>query len=69
MRLLKKIFVALVILVALVAVAGIIYVNSLKPQYSGELALKHMRADARAYMDDFGVPHIYANNQADAYRS
>ena len=69
MRLLKKIFVALVILTALVAVTGVIYVNSLKPQYSGALSLKHIKADVQAYMDDFGVPHIYANNQEDAYRS
>lgn len=69
MRLLKKIFVVLVILVALVAIVGIIYINSLKPQYSGELALKNMNTEAQAYIDDFGIPHIYANDQEDAYRS
>lgn len=69
MRILKKIFVILIILVALVAIAGVIYINSLKPQYSGDLALQNLNAEVTTYIDDYGIPHIYAEQQEDAYRS
>ncbi|NQX86929.1 MAG: penicillin acylase family protein [Flavobacteriaceae bacterium] len=69
MRLLKKIIFILIGAVALVASIGLVYINSLKPQYSGVLALKHLKSDVQAYTDDYGVPHIYAKTQEDAYRS
>jgi penicillin amidase len=38
----------------------------LKPKYEGEVQLKSIQDQTTVYFDDFGVPHIYANNSIDA---
>ena len=59
-----KIFLIIVVLLAL----GLGYfVNSLKPQYSGNLKLKGLSDKVEVYYDTYGIPHIYAKNQTDAY--
>ena len=40
--------------------------NSLKPNYSGDLKLATIENKTDVYFDDFGIPHIYAENQLDA---
>lgn len=41
--------------------------NTTKPQYSGELTLPGPTAPIEILYDDYGVPHIYAQNAGDAY--
>ncbi|MEO9484784.1 MAG: penicillin acylase family protein [Ekhidna sp.] len=43
--------------------------TSLTPSYSGEERLSGLSENADVYFTEFGIPHIYANNQIDAYRS
>ena len=40
--------------------------NQTKPVYKGELSLKGIDSKTTVYFDEYGVPHIYANNQKDA---
>lgn len=47
--------------------AAYFYLDSLSPQYSGELKIKGLQAEVSAYIDEFGIPHIYADNEEDAY--
>lgn len=53
-------------LIVLLIIIGAIYFNSLKPSYEGSIALKGIEKETSIYFDDYGVPHIYANNQLDA---
>lgn len=44
-----------------------IFLNSTKPQYKGEITIEGIKNQVNIYYDDFGVPHIYAANEEDAY--
>jgi len=67
MRIFKKILLGVLLLIILTITGGYIYMNSLKPQYSGTLELESLEKEVTAYMDDYGVPHIYADSQKDAF--
>jgi penicillin amidase len=43
-----------------------VYLQTTKPKYEGEIALKNIAKETTVYFDDFGVPHIYAATQKDA---
>lgn len=67
MRILKKILIGLVLSLLFLAVAGWLYLRSTKPTYDGELVLKGVTENVEVLYDNYGVPHIYANNENDAY--
>ena len=62
-RILKFLLLIVVILVLLVTV--IVY--SSQPKYSGEITLNGALDDIEVIFDTYGVPHIYAKNEHDAY--
>ena len=65
----KKVLYVLLALVILIG-AGYQFIRfKSKPKYEGETKLAGLSSDAEVYFDDFGVPHIYAANAADAYRA
>ncbi|MFA5297594.1 MAG: penicillin acylase family protein [Lutibacter sp.] len=66
MRILKKILLFLGILIVLLLIGSWMYFNSLKPDYSGKISLSNMESETTVYFDDYGIPHIYAQNQYDA---
>jgi len=66
MRLLKNIAIAAFILIAACAIYGYWYYNSLKPTYEGTLTLQGLEQEVEVYFDDYGIPHIYAQNEQDA---
>ncbi len=66
MRILKKILLIIAILIVLILVGGWMYFNSLKPDYSGNITLSGIENETSVYFDDYGIPHIYAQNQYDA---
>ncbi|MDO9137739.1 MAG: penicillin acylase family protein, partial [Lutibacter sp.] len=66
MRIFKKILLVLGVLIVLVFIGGWIYFNSLKPDYSGEITLSNIENETSVYFDEYGIPHIYAQNQYDA---
>jgi penicillin amidase len=66
MKLFKKIFWVVVLLLALFTVVVFGYLQYSKPIYEGEIALKNINKETTVFFDDFGVPHIYANSQKDA---
>ncbi len=67
MHVLKKTLLALLFIAAIAIVGGWIYYNSLKPDYSGEISLKNLQQETTTYFDDYGIPHIYAENEEDAF--
>ncbi len=67
MRILRKTFAVLFVLLIILSVSVLIYLTSQKPQYSGTLQLKGLQEKVSVVFDFYGVPHIYANNEEDAY--
>ena len=67
MKLITKISLGIFVLVLIAAAGGIIYLQQLKPQYSGELTLPGLHQPVEIIFDHYAVPHIYAQNEEDAY--
>ncbi|MEN8187859.1 MAG: penicillin acylase family protein [Bacteroidota bacterium] len=63
----KNILKFLFLIVIILAVGFFFFVNNNKPQYDGELNIANLNDKVTVYFDDIGVPHIYAQNQHDAY--
>ncbi|MBB1194499.1 penicillin acylase family protein [Flavobacterium sp. SOK18b] len=66
MKTLKKSLFILLVLVAVLAGSIFMYALYSKPTYEGELALKNIQKETTVHFDEFGVPHIYAENSKDA---
>ena len=66
MKKLKKLFLILFSIIAIVILSIYMYLYSTKPNYEGELQLQNIQKETTTYFDDFGVPHIYANSENDA---
>ena len=69
MNWLKKIGWALLALIGLTLVAGGIYLNTLKPQYTGELDLPGLETQVEVWYDQHGIPHIYGSSEEDVQRA
>jgi penicillin amidase len=67
MKILKKTLAGLIILSILIVGAVFFYLNSTKPDYSGEIKLPGLKDKVEVYFDDYGIPHIYAQNKEDLY--
>ena len=66
MKLFKKFLLGLLVLVALVITAALIYLIYSKPKYQGQQQLANIQKETTVYFDEFGVPHIYASTYKDA---
>lgn len=66
MKKLASVFGALLFLLVL-GILGFIVWQS--PSYKGEVNLTGLDKEVEVYFDSYGVPHIYAQNEADAYRA
>ncbi len=62
----KKVLLGLLAVVVLLVLGLCIYGFYLKPKYEGEVQLKNIEKETTVYFDEFGVPHIYADNSKDA---
>jgi penicillin G amidase len=69
MKWLKRILLALIVLVTGAAVGGYLWIKSSAPDYSGELTLGGLNAPVDVWFDDYGIPHIKAESKADLYRA
>src|SRR5574343_615031 len=66
MKRIKKILLILLAIVVLLVIIGAAYLQYTKPSYEGEYQLQNLAKETTVYYDDYGVPHIYADNQKDA---
>lgn len=67
MKLLKRLLLGLVILVLTAGIALYVYLQTTKPNYSGQLEIVGLKQPVEVFYDEYGVPHIYAQNENDAY--
>lgn len=69
MKKLKKVLLVLVSLLCIVIIGCIVFLNTLKPDYKGDKVLAELQGEVNVYYDAYGIPHIYANSEEDAFRS
>ena len=64
---LKKALKYLLLIATFIVAVFWLFTNNSKPNYSGEIIINGLQEEVTIYYDDYGVPHIYAKNQYDAY--
>ncbi|EAR01533.1 penicillin acylase family protein [Maribacter sp. HTCC2170] len=69
MKKFKKIGLILLVILAIVVVIAGVSINSLAPTYEGQKDLSGLSSESEVYFDTYGVPHIYAQNETDAFRT
>src|SRR6478736_914843 len=67
MKIIKRILIAVAVLLVLLILSAVIYLQMQKPDYSGKVTVQGLKTAVEINYDDFGVPHIYAQNAEDAY--
>ena len=68
----KKVKIAgwvLLAIIVLIVIAGFGLVQILKPSYDGEVDAPGLKNEVTVYYDKYGIPHIYAKNEEDAFRT
>ncbi len=72
MKKFKRIVLAVVVLLVVVILAAFLYLHKIKtqaiPDYSADINIKGLTAEVDVYRDKYGIPHIYAENEADLYK-
>ncbi len=69
MKLIKRLLIILGIFLALTLLAGVLFVQHQKPEYEGNKELVELQDSVSVYFDTYGIPHIYAQNEPDAFRA
>ncbi len=69
MKKLKKVLLVLAGLILLTIIGFAIFLNGLKPDYSGKKTLSGLANEVKVLYDTYGIPHIYAENEEDALRA
>ena len=67
MKYLKRTAWIIIGVVVLAAIGGYGYLKMTVPSYSGDLSVKGIKGNIEVIRDSFGMPHIYAENDADVY--
>src|SRR5665647_882247 len=67
MRTVIRVFLVLMLLCAIGAAAGYVWLRQSLPQLDGTVTLSGLKAPVDIVRDRHGVPHIYAGSVADAY--
>ena len=73
MKVLKRILTIIVIVIVLAIAGGMIFLNSVKtralPDYNATIDLENLTSPVSVFRDSLGIPHIYAENEEDLYRT
>lgn len=67
MKIIKWIVLSIVVVAIVVALGGYIFLRSTGPKLNGTISLHGLKAEVEVLYDDYGIPHIYAQNDEDAY--
>ncbi|SHI99294.1 Penicillin amidase [Arenibacter nanhaiticus] len=69
MRTFKKTLLIILGVIAVLAMIATIVFYQLSPNYNGEKTLSKLTEEVKVYYDAYGIPHIYGENEADAFRA
>lgn len=64
---LKKITIGLILLIIMIVAIALGYLYYLLPSCNGEKKVSGIKDDVKIYYDEFAVPHIFAQNNEDAF--
>src|SRR6188768_811675 len=67
MKRFRKLLFSAVVLLLLGLVVILIYLTSQKPKYAGGIQLDGLSKQVEVMYDFYGIPHIYAQGEEDAY--
>ncbi len=65
----RKVLIVLGSLFIIAIFALLCFITMHTPRYDGELSLEGLEKPVEVLFDDYGIPHIYAENEVDAYRA
>ncbi|MGV9004625.1 penicillin acylase family protein [Flavobacterium sp.] len=68
MKIVKKISFVIIGLIVVLVFSVVIFLQFKKPNYEAEIALRLLSQPTTTYIDNYGIPHIYAENEIDAQR-
>jgi len=73
MKIRKRIFTILIAIIVIALATGMIFLNNLKvravPDYDANVDLENLSDKVTVFRDSLGIPHIYAKNNLDLYRT
>lgn len=73
MKILKRVLTIILVVIVLALAGGMIFLNSVKtralPDYNENVDLEGLSAPVTVFRDSMGIPHIYAENEEDLYRT
>jgi len=73
MKTLKRVLTIVLALIVLALAGGMLYLNNLKtravPDYNANVDLENLTEKVTVFRDSLGIPHIYAQNEPDLYRT
>jgi penicillin amidase len=67
MKVVKIIIIILLALIVSIFIAYQVFFRLPLPEYSGTIELRGLKADVQVRFDEYGVPHIFADNNEDLY--
>ncbi len=65
----KKMLSVLGIFFLILVISGLGFIFWMTPAYTGEVQISGLEEQVEIYFDEFGIPHIYAQNKMDAYKA
>ncbi|MGB5691478.1 MAG: penicillin acylase family protein [Flavobacteriaceae bacterium] len=68
MKYIRRILRILLVIFVVFGVVGYFIVQSLKPDYAGEIDFPGIEEEVKVYYDEYGIPHIFSNSEEDAVR-
>ncbi|UCG28927.1 MAG: penicillin acylase family protein, partial [Bacteroidales bacterium] len=73
MKVIKRVLLVFIFLVVILLVSGLVFVHYLAhrgvPAYEREVTLAGIREPVTVFRDSLAIPHIYASNEEDLYRT
>lgn len=67
MKFIRRVIIAFLILGIIIAISIYGYLLTTKPSLDGTITLTGLKADVEVLYDEWGIPHIYAQHEEDAY--
>jgi len=67
MKILKRLIILILIIAAILFATSWFYLKNQSPQYSGQIKLQGIEKPVEILFDEYGIPHIYAETEKDAY--
>jgi len=73
MKIVIRVLTIILVVIVLAVAGGMIFLNSVKtralPDYNATVDLENLSAPVTVFRDSLGIPHIYADNEEDLYRT